>query len=84
MFCKVYLTCSAKSCLLRPMTTTSSTFSLSIELGNEAMQDPFDVATALSKLAQDMSAANYPEEGIVRDANGNTVGRYTFSFSKEN
>lgn len=54
---------------------------ISIELGNDAMQTPRDVADALEKaLLRGPSAAHEPlatgDEGIVRDFNGNTVGRW--------
>lgn len=55
------------------------TFTTRINLGNAAMSSPRDVAEALRKVAAqlDDDASGYPE-GLIRDDNGNTVGRYTF------
>ena len=54
-------------------------FKLFIELGNEAMQTPQDVAERLRGIAAtlDEDHSGYPE-GLIRDANGNTVGEYVF------
>jgi hypothetical protein len=50
-------------------------FDLSIELGNDAMQDGLDVAAALREIA-DRIEHDLEARGKVRDANGNTVGEY--------
>lgn len=52
-------------------------FKLEIELGNDAMQTPMDVAMALTSLA-DRLTASPPTEGVIRDENGNPVGRWSF------
>lgn len=52
------------------------TFTLEIQLGNAAMQTPEDVALALRELAERLEGSG-PTEGMVRDENGNTVGRWT-------
>lgn len=56
-------------------------FELSIDLGNNAMMSPQDVALALRKLAQrlDDEAPSTEEScGNVHDGNGNTVGTWTY------
>ena len=49
-----------------------SKFALSIELGNEAMQSPADVAGALLSVATKLKL--YYTEGYIFDLNGNNVG----------
>lgn len=63
-------------------------FTLEIELGNEAMQTPFDVGKALVnvglllnsheagsfKTFEELDA--YDRKGSIRDVNGNTVGKW--------
>lgn len=49
-----------------------ATFKLTIELGNDAMQDLDDVARALDKLAR----FGFGESGSIKDDNGNTIGHY--------
>jgi hypothetical protein len=55
-----------------------ATFNLTIELGNDAMQSPADIARALRRVAETWGmiegAAAVGEEGEIRDLNGNTVG----------
>ena len=55
------------------------TFTLKIELGNDAMQSSGDVAQSLAKVAQTLRAVgsfeDFAEESI-RDTNGNTVGSW--------
>lgn len=53
------------------------TFKLTIELGNEAMQTPEDVASALQDIAERLGYGDNAAS-IVRDVNGNTVGSYAF------
>jgi hypothetical protein len=55
-----------------------NTFTLTIDLGNDAMQTPQDVAEALRGIAEDLDerVGVFPERRGVRDGNGNTVGRY--------
>lgn len=58
-----------------------STFTLRIDLGNEAMSDNLDVAAALRVVADGLvgeSMGGDNGEGIVRDVNGNRVGSFTF------
>lgn len=58
---------------------TDAKFVVEIELGNHAMRSKRDVADALCRLAVRLGEIDGdPGEGIVRDLNGNTVGRYTF------
>lgn len=52
-------------------------FTLQINLGNEAMQTPEDVARELHAVADQM-ALQTDEDGIIIDPNGNTVGSFTF------
>jgi hypothetical protein len=49
-------------------------FTLTVELGNAAMSTPEDVADALREVADALEAG--ASSGIVRDVNGNTVGRW--------
>lgn len=55
-------------------------FTLSIELGNEAMQDSEDVAHALRTVAGKVAEYYAPleggERGSIRDLNGNTCGSW--------
>lgn len=55
-------------------------FTLEIELGNDAMQDGADVAGALEQVASLVGGWGrlYPSAGerLIRDASGNTVGRF--------
>jgi hypothetical protein len=54
-------------------------FTLTIELGNEAMQTPSDVAEALEDIARYLRANGLITNGAgIRDANGNTVGYWEF------
>ncbi len=60
------------------------TFTLTITLGNDAMQTPGDVSLALSELAEKFRNNGEPFEGSdlydrngrIRDLNGNTVGTW--------
>lgn len=54
-------------------------FSLSIELGNEAMRTNFDVASALERVALSIRGDGYAN-GTVRDENGNAVGTWAFKW----
>lgn len=49
-------------------------FKVMIELGNDDMQTPDDVARALREIANQLIAA--PKGGLVSDRNGNVVGRF--------
>jgi hypothetical protein len=52
---------------------------IEINLDNDAMQTGRDVADALGKLAhhvEDNTLPLAPEDGVIRDLNGNTVGRW--------
>jgi len=61
------------------------TFTLSITLGNDAMQTPAEIADRLSHVAMVLTSrevAGYPfsaavvSDGTFRDTNGNTVGEW--------
>jgi hypothetical protein len=54
------------------------TFTLTIKLGNKAMQWRQDVAGALEDLAQDFRVFEDSKRvrGIIRDTNGNNVGSW--------
>jgi hypothetical protein len=55
-------------------------FSLTIELANDAMRDPGDVAAALEHIANQLRDTGFGNIGdcwVVRDANGNGVGFWT-------
>ena len=49
-------------------------FQLTIELGNDAMQTPRDVADLLTRMANYMREYDVWPSDKVRDINGNTVG----------
>lgn len=51
-------------------------FTLTIKLGNAAMQDPADVAHALQTLAFRLRDEGFGTGGRIRDENGNTVGTW--------
>jgi len=54
-------------------------FTLEIELGNDAMTTPDDVAYLLGVVAEQLDAVDAfraGDEGRTRDVNGNTVGRW--------
>lgn len=51
-------------------------FTLTITLGNEAMQTPEDVAWALRKAIEQLEAGETRRN--IRDSNGNTVGMWEF------
>lgn len=57
-------------------------FTLTIELGNDAMQTKYDVAEALREIAdrldQQLTEWGYAERMTLRDDNGNTVGLFGF------
>lgn len=52
------------------------TFHLEIEMGNEAMQTAEDLAACIRYVAGKMQDDHIPIAGVVRDANGNTVGHW--------
>jgi hypothetical protein len=58
---------------------------LCITLGNAEMQTPFDLGGALERVGARLcdqpgwEKPAKPDEGIVRDVNGNTVGRWKIS-----
>lgn len=60
--------------LLVDQPSDTATFTVTIELGNEAMQDEIDIAEALGKIVDQLDRCE--PTGLVRDRNGNTVGRY--------
>ena len=51
-------------------------FTLTIELGNDAMRSKRDVAKALEVVADRLRSQ--VAEGKIRDVNGNTVGSFAF------
>lgn len=53
--------------------TEPTRFTVRIELGNEAMRTPADVAGALRKLASKLEQSDVYDHTI-RDENGNTIG----------
>ena len=54
-------------------------FTLRIELGNEAMQTPEDVAASLREIANRLDWGMYRRSGEILDMNGNTVGEWRFT-----
>lgn len=57
-------------------------FAVQIELGNEAMLDRDDVSRALGDVADAIRGGCGPE-GVVRDENGNRVGRWVLQLPEE-
>lgn len=58
-----------------------SIFRIEIELGNDAMRTDAHIAQKLRELAKTSvmaNLANNGEERKIRDANGNTVGKWGF------
>lgn len=53
------------------------TFTLNIDLGNDAMQTAEDIDEALRSIAAKVLRGKL--SGSIVDANGNTVGRWEFS-----
>ena len=53
-------------------------FKLTIDMSNDAMRDKFDLLMALKQVMRGVSQL-FQLEGNVRDANGNTVGRWTIT-----
>lgn len=58
-------------------------FKLHIQLSNDAMQGPGDVARALRELADKLddpglSSDPYDTTGRIKDANGNTIGFWSY------
>lgn len=53
-------------------------FTLTIELGNDAMQDGRDVMKALAQVAAKIAhnTMKLVDSGKIRDINGNTVGQW--------
>lgn len=52
------------------------TFTLTVEMGNDAMRTPVDLADAVAAVARRVAVGE--RVGDVRDLNGNTVGNYEF------
>jgi hypothetical protein len=52
-----------------------SEFTLRIDLGNDAMREPEDIADALRRVAQ-MIENSHGAGGSIMDNNGNTVGKF--------
>lgn len=55
-----------------------TTFTLTIKLGNDAMQTPEDISSALFDAAENITHGAYPT-GIIWDENGNKVGEWGVS-----
>ena len=51
-------------------------FSLKIDLGNDAMQDPEHVSRALREIATYLDWNEFPKKSVIMDRNGNIVGHY--------
>ncbi len=67
------------------------TFKLEIELGNEAMQSPGEVALALTEVVRRLASPSIADcfgdggagtEGVIRAENGNRVGSWEVSCHK--
>lgn len=57
-----------------------NTFTLTIKLGNDAMQTPQDVGNALDYVATRLKAGI--EDGTIKDSNGNNVGSFEGDFEE--
>lgn len=57
-------------------------FTLEIELGNDAMQDAWDICEAMRNLPIKSSSIQKRDSGKVFDRNGNSVGKWEFSESE--
>jgi hypothetical protein len=60
------------------------TFQMTIEIGNDAMQDGEDIARAIRSVAARVAMVptiddDVEAEGIIRDDNGNKVGEWSVS-----
>lgn len=56
-----------------------ATFTLTIKLGNDAMQSANDVSHALYETAEKIDARDDMRDGRIYDANGNKVGEWNVS-----
>ena len=54
------------------------TFTLTIELGNDAMQDKHDVTRAIEDMLATGAISGGWTKGKIFDDNGNTVGEWSF------
>lgn len=72
-YCEHHFTYHAIGDDCRPLAPL--TFTLTITLGNDAMQDGGDIAEALEWVA-DHTDIMGSREGSIRDRNGNTVGKW--------
>lgn len=58
-------------------------FTVTIELGNDAMQTGRDIANALEELSQRLLTYAGPirgtDDGVIADENGNTIGKWEIS-----
>jgi hypothetical protein len=61
------------------------TFRLEVELGNAAMNEPHHVGGLLAKLGDRLLERGFDGDviDVVRDENGNTVGRWEFDGYEE-
>lgn len=60
-------------------------FTLSIELGNDVMQTPSEVAAALGRVSEKLARRGefYPDEGgVLMDENGNSVGAWHIEYPR--
>ena len=58
-----------------------SDFELHIDLGNETMKTPQEVAVALRSVADKVESGR--EDGAILDLNGNTVGHFTARYPED-
>jgi hypothetical protein len=58
-----------------------SRLTITLELGNEAMQTPDDITDALLRTIARIQDGH--KEGNIRDVNGNTVGSFSFETANE-
>jgi hypothetical protein len=58
-------------------------FTISLDLGNDAMQTPYNVADALNDLGDRLRTYPGLDNGYIRDENGNTIGSFQFHTADE-
>jgi len=56
-------------------------FTLDIDLGNDAMRSPEDIAHALETVAHRLRNESDGDTAPIRDTNGNTVGEWAYRGS---
>lgn len=61
----------------------TGTFTLTLNLGNEAMQSEQAIAAILREVADKVDQLNLDERGTIYDNNGNSCGGWEFEINPE-